>query len=621
MRSISTSSTAARGPGRRALLTCVAALIPVLFFVLVEGMLRLSGYGARFPLFIEHPAHPEYRLPNPDVIKRYFGDPARAPGMQIETVFFKAERPPGGVRLVVQGGSSAAGFPYGYGASLTGMLEQRLRRSHPHREIEVINTAMSAVNSYTLLDFADEIIGVQPDAVLVYAGHNEYLGILGVGSAYLGGYSPALTRAYLSLRRLRLFQMLQAGYAALVPATGPGGDTDAQGLTMMSRVAANKQIPYGSAEYEQGIEQYQRNLGALVRRYRQAGIAVYVATLVSNERDQPPFVSGLDRATDAARWREHHATAQERLRRDSAAAAVESAQALVALDERSAAAWYLLGRAADASGDKPVARAAYQAARDRDELRFRAPGAFNNVVRDTAAGGARIVEVEAQVRAESPDGIVDATLLLEHVHPNLRGYFLLADAFHDALLEDGLFGTAVAGVDEEQAWREVPVSEVDRIFGGYKVELIKSNWPFSEGARRPVLPDPDSVPALLARELYDQRIDWTTAHLRLAAHYRSIGDQPNYTRTALILADAFPFRAQLLHQAGVALLEAGRARQAVDYLYRGARLAPRNVDLLLALAEALVVNGAREQAAEVLDRALVLEPDSRAAREALQRLR
>ena len=42
---------------------------------------------------------------------------------------------------------------------------------------------MAAVSSYVLLDFADEIIAQQPDAVMIYAGHNEYLGIGGVGSS------------------------------------------------------------------------------------------------------------------------------------------------------------------------------------------------------------------------------------------------------------------------------------------------------------------------------------------------------------------------------------------------------------------------------------------------------
>ena len=67
---------------------------------------------------------------------------------------------------------------------------------------------MAAVNSYALLDFADEIIAQQPDAVLVYVGHNEFLGILGVGSTMRFAASPALTRTFLAVRELRLFQLI-----------------------------------------------------------------------------------------------------------------------------------------------------------------------------------------------------------------------------------------------------------------------------------------------------------------------------------------------------------------------------------------------------------------------------
>ena len=590
--------------------------IPVLFFVLAEFGLRLAGGGERFPLFIPNPERPEYLLANPQVVKRFFGDPDAAPSMQIETVFFRAHKPDNAVRLVVQGGSSAAGFPYGFGGSLTGMLEQRLRRSFPEREVEVINTAMSAVNTYTLLDFADEIIEQQPDAVLIYAGHNEYLGILGVGSAYLGGRSPVLTRAYLVLRKLHLFQAMQRLFGR-ADAAGHGAG-DPQG-TMMSRVAKEKNIAYGSKLYRAGVEQFRTNLGRLVRRYERAGIPVFVGTLVSNERAQPPFTSSLSPRTDREEWQRRHDAAAGQLESDPAAA-VSAARALVEYDERSADAWFLAARAFEAGGDRDQARGAYQAARDRDGLRFRAPGEFNRIIRALGGDNAIVVDVEQAFRAQADNAILGETLLLEHVHPSLRGYFVLADAYYDALLAHGLPGRPSQPADDARAWREVPVSEVDRLFGEYKVELIKSNWPFTDRPGRPDLPPPDSVPAMLAQELYRQTTDWASAHRRLLQHYRSAGDRENFTRVALILADAFPFREELLFQAGVALIEARRPRQALNYLYRGARAAPRNVNLLLALSHALILNGARDQAREVLARVLSLDPGNASASDALRQL-
>ncbi|MCW8865396.1 MAG: hypothetical protein OQK22_10920, partial [Colwellia sp.] len=159
----------------------IALAIPFAFFALLEGGLRFFDYGREMPLFMDYPGEknanaPKYLLPRPDVVKRYFPEGSAAPSVTIETNFFLKEKPENGLRIVVQGGSTAAGFPFGYGASIAGMLDYRLKQSFPDRTVEVINTALAAVNSYTILDFVDEIIEQQPDAVLIYAGHNEYYG-------------------------------------------------------------------------------------------------------------------------------------------------------------------------------------------------------------------------------------------------------------------------------------------------------------------------------------------------------------------------------------------------------------------------------------------------------------
>ncbi len=71
---------------------------------------------------LENPAHPDYLLPRPDILSRYFPD-GHAPRVTMETNFFLKEKPENGLRLVVQGGSTATGFPYGLGEpSLAGML-------------------------------------------------------------------------------------------------------------------------------------------------------------------------------------------------------------------------------------------------------------------------------------------------------------------------------------------------------------------------------------------------------------------------------------------------------------------------------------------------------------------
>src|SRR3712207_5121661 len=168
---------------RRIAFTAITLALPLLLLLLLELGLGLGGYGASYPLFVEHRPQPEYLTLNPDVARRYFRQEF-VPTPEVE--FFRARKQPGTFRIVFQGESSAQGFPYGHGGAPSRMLQQRLQATFPEKRIEVINTALTAITSYVLLDLADEIIAQHPDAVMIYTGHNEYYGVFGVGSTRAG---------------------------------------------------------------------------------------------------------------------------------------------------------------------------------------------------------------------------------------------------------------------------------------------------------------------------------------------------------------------------------------------------------------------------------------------------
>jgi len=367
---------AGQTPPRRALLWAVVLLVPVAVLGGIELALRAADYGRTLePLFIASPEQPDYLQANPRVVTRFFTDPEQAPPVSIETAYFRRQKQAGTFRVFVQGESSAAGFPYGLGASLAGVLDQRLERAFPDREIEVISTAMAAVNSYALLDFAEEIIAQQPDAVVVYVGHNEFLGILGVGSSMQLAATPGLTRAFLAARNWRLFQLMSQLYAQLRPA----GATAARagGESLMARVAGERSIALQSDLYRRGVQQFEANLGRLLESYRRAGVPVLIGTLASNERDQFPLAILAGVESDAA---------------GAAKTAYHAAQD------------------ADEAGNHAAAREGYAWARDLDPLRFRAPADFNSVVARVAADqGARVVDVHGAFVAASPDGLSTAS--------------------------------------------------------------------------------------------------------------------------------------------------------------------------------------------------------------------
>lgn len=566
---------------RRVALALLSILVSFAALGLLEVGLRASGFGQSYPLFVEVEDAPDYLRTNPDVVRRFMSDESDTPNLWIRPVSFPREKTPGTFRILVQGGSTAEGYPYGYGASLSGRLQQRLQRTFPDRRIEVVTTAMSAVNSYTLLDFTSEIIEQAPDAVLIYAGHNEYVGLLGAGSGFSVGRRPTVL-AFLWVRDLRIFQLAQRVVVGLQNLPGERQPKRDRRRTLMATIVGEQRIPHGSALYDLGAQQYRANMRGILSRYREAGVPVFIGTLVCNERDQAPFISGHGEGADAEAWSRHFDAGEAALESGDAAAALLELEVALALDSDHAEGHYAVGRALDRLGRYAEARQAYLAAKDRDQLRFRAPEAMNQIIRELAAEqGARVVEVQAAFARQARNGIVGADLMLEHLHPNLRGYFVMADAFYESLRAEGVIGTWQSPVSAEQAWAESPVTEVDRLYGEYRIARLTSDWPFTSEPKELELPNPTTRVELIARNYYRGRHRWPEAMRRLLEHYRSMREVREGARVAVLLAEAFPHDWQDQRLAAELLLRARRPGARV-YLERAlARASPEAREALI----------------------------------------
>jgi len=185
----------------------IAALfMAFLILLLLEVSLRAFGYGKDYPLFIEDKNDRASLIINPEIGQKYFFNPKDATKALPRA--FKKEKSQESFRIMIMGASTAIGYPYKYQGGFQNWLEYALNRTYPNQKFEIINTALTAVNSYTLRDFTEQIISQKPDAVLIYAGHNEYYGALGVGSTSSYGNSPWVVNLMLSIREMRLVQLI-----------------------------------------------------------------------------------------------------------------------------------------------------------------------------------------------------------------------------------------------------------------------------------------------------------------------------------------------------------------------------------------------------------------------------
>ena len=89
------------------------------------------------------------------------------------------------------------------------VLERLLESRHPDVEFEVINAAVTAINSHVVYQLAQDCVDLDADLWLVYMGNNEVNGPFGSGSVF-GSRRPGLgtIRTSLAYQKTKLGQWM-----------------------------------------------------------------------------------------------------------------------------------------------------------------------------------------------------------------------------------------------------------------------------------------------------------------------------------------------------------------------------------------------------------------------------
>jgi lysophospholipase L1-like esterase len=510
---------------RQRVFALLAVLIPGFTFGALELGLRAARYKGDLSLFVHPPnVAPKYLGVNQRVAARYFVRVRALPTPPGD--LFLLSKPAHGFRVFVLGESSAAGFPYGYNGTFSRVLHDALQDVMPDDTVEVVNLGISATTSYALYDQLDEILDQKPDAVVIYAGHNEFYGALGAGSTETVGTWPAFVRTYLRLQRLKTVLLAREAASGLARRLGAlaGASADTT-RSLMQQMVGEELIPMDSPTYHRGVEQFRDNLRAILGRVSAAHVPVFVGSLTSNLRDQPPFRS-VSTATQPPAEHVFQEARQARQR-----------------------------------GSRSEARHLFERARDLDALRFRAPSEFNAIIRTVAREtGAYYVPVDEAFAAAAPDGIPGSELFWEHLHPNQRGYHLMGRVFFDAMEHAGVL-SRTADTTRLRAWpaylAAMELTEFDQRFAWHQIRSVMTSWPFvarEDPSGYPRNYRPTSAADSAAFDVVIlHRGTWPLAKFNLAAYYRSRGelqlafaeyrglmrDQPENATLAVYAADVF----------------------------------------------------------------------------------
>ncbi len=458
---------------KKLIFSVVLIFIPICFFLLLELVLSFFSLYDEHPLFLPDTAEGKSLLRvNPYVAERYF--PPTSP--VLPTLYpqpFEKEKSDGTIRVFCLGGSTTEGFPFDEQVPFPQQLKFMLQESLPNKTIEVINLGISAVNSYVVADLLPEVIEMQPDALIIYMGHNEFYGVFGSASGLTNINTHYLTKAYLYLRKFRTVRMLQSW---LQPT--PDSDSATESKTLMAAAAHPEPITIDSKLYRQTLDNFTANLSEIEALCSKHRIPLILGTLISNEKDLPPFQSNLDTTKTLLSKEIRQYLSNEPTTTD----AVKLQQLLANFSpedaEENAVLSYLYGKLALVQEDTSLAKSLLVRARDLDGIRFRASSELNDIIRRFAKQhNLHLADIEAMFRAHSPNGIIGASLVCDHLHPNPDGYFLMAKNYFEVL------SSMLPEIQNSKVFEHTTpyfVSEIDWEIGLLKIHNMTRRWPFAE---------------------------------------------------------------------------------------------------------------------------------------------
>jgi len=574
----------------------LAVFIPVLLFLFLELALRVAGYGnpTSFLLPAEHAGRKVF-IQNNRFGWRFFGpDQAQQPA----SFEIGRAKPAGTVRIFVFGESAAFGDPqpeFGMPRLLQTMLSHR----YPGTHFEVVNAAMTGINSHTILPIARDCARASGDVWVLYMGNNEVVGPFGAGTIF-GPQTPGLplVRASLSLQTTRTGQLLDRLIRQLHRT--PAAKREWGGMMMFLENRVRSDDPRMPVVYRH----FERNLVDILQVGRRAGARTVVSTVAVNLKDCAPFASAHKPAPggdEHSEWRqiyERGLQAQEAGKHQEAIRRFREAELL---DDSAAELHFSWGMAALALGDTTEARRRFALARDLDTLRFRCDRPLNEIIRRVASAreqeGIALADAESAFALQSPGGLPGREHFYEHVHFTFEGNYVLARTLAEQV--DRLLPEQVRrGVDPAKPWANS-----------------------DECARRLAWTDATRLAAatdVLGR-LHDPPFTFQLNHNEQTRHFRQLiaqlrpRAQSAQQQTELLFREALaaaPGDPVLHSQRAATLATAGDPVGAADSARRVIQLLPHSAEAWGQLGDALVRQQKFAEAAEAFAEAFRRDPDS-----------
>jgi tetratricopeptide (TPR) repeat protein len=349
-------------------------------------------------------------------------------------VRFLVKKPTNTIRIFCLGSSACAGWPHPQTETFSAYLQQALEAGYPGTRIEVINAAGHGFAAYRDRRVLDEVIQMQPDAIIVWEGNNEFLEDRTYDSAY--ELLCMLSRYLKTARYLR---------SVFITRTDMSG-TDLKHAAQFFWKKARRQslrLREDPVQFAHVREHFRISFEYMVDQSRRHHVPIVLCTVPVNLRDWLPTVSCNRLAgEERTKWEKLYNQARRDLLEGKYKDGIQILQEAHALETEHAESYFWLGRLLEAEGQKAAAWEAYSKARDQDYNPFRAVSAFNETIRELARRsqneGVFLLDLERIFADASIHAAPGFDLFLDYVHPTKPGNLLVAESAYRQLIRDGV---------------------------------------------------------------------------------------------------------------------------------------------------------------------------------------
>lgn len=361
-------------------------------------------------LFVRDETKGEYRIPDQRLV--YFR-PQSFPIVKSERTF----------RIFCLGGSTVQGRPYAVETSFTTWMRIALDEIAPEINWEVINCGGVSYASYRLQPILEEVLNYQPDLILLYTGHNEFLE----------------ERTFGHLKPIREnFQFLPRLLASMKTFEFLNQHRDRKNNSLEPHQQLPSEVD-AVLDYERGIEYYQpdpvwrqgvqdqfrTNIRDLILDCREKKVPVILYNPVRNLRDCPPFKS-LDSA--GLTNQQQHQIESLRVQLQQHPELSETLlQNMLALNPEHAGYHFLLAQEHLRHQELELALQQFVFACDEDICPLRILSPMQQDLKVIAAEfDLPLIDIAKLFAELSPTKIPGDNLLLDHVHPTIAGHQQIA---------------------------------------------------------------------------------------------------------------------------------------------------------------------------------------------------